>query len=1024
MSQKKQARGNAARSAARKAPQYTALWRGKRDRGSIWPLALLAGVGVIAIVGGYFMQNSALLGGDAKSESAASGAIRISEVMADNASTLITKSGEVPDWIEIQNTGAETVNLSHYSMLVESNINNIFVFPDCEIGPGEYVVIHANGMAQANGSEELNAPFKLGASGGDTLALLNAQNVVIDSVTLPEMDIDASYCRVDETSWQISTTGTPGSANVIGGAAVGGAQAEVQIYEGALEITEVMSSNSAYFADENGEFHDYVEIRNNSSASVDLEGWYLSDGSDKLKRWAFPEMTLPAGGSIAVHCSGYDRVASGHVHTNFKISANGESIYLSRPDGHTVSAVTLPPLVDTQAYSLFEGEWTTNLAPTPGYDNNLEIAAQLRDVQFSGNTTGLVISEIMASPSADSSDWVEIYNGSGQTIDLSNYGLSDDAAKPRKWQFPAGTTIAPGQYMGVYLSGMSGAYLEGLLNADFALAAEGGYMVCLSTPTGKIIDGVYLPKQYGNVSYGRSSGEYGFFFFADSTPGKANSGSHYRAKADIAEYSVRGGLYTTGQTLTVELSAPAGSRIYYTLDCTDPTEYSNLYTGPITITDTTILRTRVYRSGFMESYMDTQSYLFNISNPSNVYIISLVSDPDNLLSDEKGIMVKGPNALAEYPYGSMNVGANFWMDWEREAHVEMYSATGEQLISQECGIKLHGQFSRANSVKAFKIIARDEYGNNRFEYPIFSDRDYEEYQSFVLRCSGSDYERGFMRDSILTDLADDTSVMYQKTEIAICYLDGVYYSMFYIRERINTHSICQFEGWEGMEDDIDLIKANTKVMQGSNDTMAALLEWIKNNDTTTDAAYDYIASQIDIQNYIEYMSVQIFSGNTDTLNVKRYRNPLTDGKWRWVLFDLDWAFYTDTNSIQRWLTPGGMGNAKRTDNTLFIGCMKNPTFREQFLTYFAEQMATNFTTKNLLSKIEERYEILEPMLPQYLSQWNIDESFFQDELQKFINYAKTRPKKLLGYFQGAFNFSDEEMMHYFGDAIAIIQAES
>ena len=121
-------------------------------------------------------------------------------------------------------------------------------------------------------------------------------------------------------------------------------------------------------------------------------------------------------------------------------------------------------------------------------------------------------------------------------------------------------------------------------------------------------------------------------------------------------------------------------------------------------------------------------------------------------------------------------------------------------------------------------------------------------------------------------------------------------------------------------------------MQGSNDTFAALLSWVKSTDPTASDFYEKLSSAIDVRNYIEYMAVEIFSGNTDTLNVKRYRNANADGRWRWVLFDLDWAFTTDTNSINRWVTPGGMGNGLRTDNTLFVACMKNDQFRDEFLT--------------------------------------------------------------------------------------------
>ena len=992
-------------------------WQPRNPRGS-GAAAVIAVVGVLAALLLYFLQNSGVLALDTDTRAAENSAVRINEIVSQNESTLITESGQVPDLVEIINTGRGDVNIGGYGLMLKSDMRSMFSFPDAILRPGETMLVYCTG---SHGGGRMDAAFKLEASGGDVLILLGDNGKAVDAVELPELSADEAYLRKEDGSWETGNP-TPGSDNASN--SVRQAKQSAETENPGAELSEICSANTLYFPDENGEIHDYVEIHNPTGADISLNGWHLSDSSDKLRRWTFPDVILPAGGSIAVHCSGYNRTDNpAHLHTDFKLSRDGEEVYLSRPDGKPVSTIQTPVLESGQACSLVNGRWTTDLAPTPGRANTHEDAAAVHASVFGDRAAQLRINEIMTSPTQQAYDWIEIYNGSSQAVDLGGYGLSDNPAKPRKWQFPGGTIIRPGEYLGVFLSGSRLSSIGGFLNADFALSSAGGYTVSLCDPDGKVLDAAYVGAQYGGVAYGRVDGQQGFYLLESGTPGEANNVNYYHSREQEAGASVQGGLFEKGDSFTVELRAEPGCRIYYTLDSSDPDETSIPYTGPITISDTTILRSRVYGNGSMPSLIDTQSYLYDVNNDNgSVYVVSLVSDPENLFSNSSGILVKGPNAWAEYPYGKTNQGANFWMDWEREAHVELFEPDGDLVISQGCGIKLHGQYSRATDVKAFKVIARKQYGSNRFDYPIFSRRDYDQYQSFLLRASGQDYNLSFMRDSILSRLAANTSVMYMESEVGVCYLNGQYYSLMNLRERVNKFSICQFEGWEGMEDEIDLIKANDIVMQGSNDSFAELLYWVKRNDMSTQAAYDYLDSKIDIQNYIEYMAIECFVSNTDTLNVKRYRNAQADGKWRWVLFDLDWALNVDSNSLSRWLTEGGMGSGGLTDNTLFIACMKNPTFARQFIEHLAQRMATDFSTESIMNMFMERYDVIENLLPDYQRQWGIKAEDMQNAMYKLIQFIETRPAKMLSYVQKAMKFSDAQMQQYFADAIAVISA--
>ena len=463
-----------------------------------------------------------------------------------------------------------------------------------------------------------------------------------------------------------------------------------------------------------------------------------------------------------------------------------------------------------------------------------------------------------------------------------------------------------------------------------------------------------------------------------------------------------GGMYENGETLTVEFSAAPGARIFYTLDCSAPDETDAPYTGPIAVTGTTVVRAVAYQEGYLPSYSASQSYLYDAEHTMRV--VSMVADPEDIFGSE------GFHTLYE-------------RDLERPGHIEVYTENGAQMLSENCALRLHGQGSRKYQQKGFKVIARREYGTNRFRAPLFSGRDYTEYQSFLLRASSEDGRLTRMRDSILTALARGTDVLYQETELCVLYINGEYWGHYNMRERICAAMICQYEGWEGQEDSIDIVKGNDLVLRGSDDSFQAMLAYLREHGVPDDETLARVGEEVDLDSFIAYQALQIFVGNADTLNVKRYRNRNADGKWHWAIFDLDWGFYVDTNSIRRWLDPQGMGTSLATDNTLFIALMGNPTFYDRFLTYMGDMLSTQWTSLRIVEMIRERYLALTPELPRHQARWGQSRENFEERVAELVEYAKTRPRKLVGYFRDTLGLTGEEMEHYFGAAMRRIEEE-
>ena len=1016
----------------------------RSSAGGLTPLIVLLFAAIV--IAGYLVQKYLFPNGvtaHSTNDTVPESPVRITEVMSSNASVLSDDNGQYSDWFEVTNVSSEPVNL--YNWKVSKNaalLSKFFEFPNHTLAPGESALVFCTSTLQNNYGYAYHAPFKVSAA-GDTLVLYDASDAVRQTLEVPELPANASYAEKDGV-WASTFEPTPGMSN----ASEGGATIRIsrRVVESAVTITELMAKNASFLPDDDGNVYDWVEIHNSSDRSVNLNGYALSDSETNLQKWRFPDISIGPNGYLLVYCSGNDRRDPNRdLHAGFRLSGDGETLILTNASGQTVSYVEYGVLASDQSYSVREdGVWTTLLSPTPGFSNDFSGASEIDRMLTSQNSSGVFINEIMASASAGTStdanascDWVELYNSTSQPVNLSGWGLSDNSSAPRKWQFPEGTVIPAGSYIGIYLSGLN-TQKGGYYHTNFCLSSTEGEILVLSGPDGTIYDRAVLGAQYSNQSYGRINGKDGFYYLSGATPGTANVTTGYESRMLAPEFSMPGGMYDAGSRLSLTLSAEPGATIYYTLDCSTPdpaavggatytldpmvkdrtNRYQTyVYTSPIMIDSTTVVRAVSAKNGQLSSYVETQTYFVGVSHTMNT--LSLVLDPADLWDYRKGLYVFGPNAKQDYPYGSINSGANFWMTWEKDANVEIFSADKTPIISQGCGMRLHGQYSRAEDQKAFKVIARSKYGVSRFYANLFPNRDYTEYQSFVLRPSGEDTDKTRMRDSVLTALTAGSSVMYQDTKLCVVYLNGEYWGHYNMRERINSYSICQWEGWDvSLKDNVDLVKANTATMQGSVDTWNEIKSWYAKNGIDTAEKLAYVEQYIDVENYLQYVAVQMYTGNTDLLNCKKYRSSDYDGKWRWVLFDLDWAFYTDTNSVGRWLTKGGVGSGNKTDNSLFIALMKNPECKDYFLRYFAEHLRTNWSSEAVIAVIKERYDLLEPEIDQTLERWGISRSKYESEINSFVNYAKKRPGRLLYFFSK--ELTKAEMNTYFGDILETV----
>ncbi len=586
------------------------------------------------------------------------------------------------------------------------------------------------------------------------------------------------------------------------------------------------------------------------------------------------------------------------------------------------------------------------------------------------------ISEIMASnatvhPDPDLGeylDWVELYNTGSSVADISGWFLSDDPDNPARWSFPQGTLLAPYSYLLVYADGTGSG-----LHTSFKLSKE-GETILLANAAQTIVDSVAYPAQLTDISYGRSRTDPTLFgFFEDPTPGFINGTDLIGGVADPPRFSLNSGFYTGGRSVTLTSSTPS-AEIRYTLDGTEPTVSSPIYTAPLQIDSTSVVRARSYAPGWLSAPAVTHSFFIN--EPQNLPVISLVTDPDHFFSDETGIYVIGTAGVPGY---CTEVPHNVNMDWERPVNIELIEKNGTVGLNQMAGVKIFGGCSRVRyPIKSLALYARKEYETSSFDYRLFPDKPNDDYESFVLRAGADDQPFTMLRDPLSATVVKDViDVDLQAHRPVVVYINGEYWGIHNLREKINESYLEDNYGVN--PDSVELLASNPEdpwnTLSGSPDHYNAMIDFLRDNDISQEANYAYIRTQMEVDEYINYQIVQIFLGGRDWPgnNIKFWRMPSgPHQRWRWILYDMDHMFKEYFSDIMEEATEVDCGcdwPNPPWSTYLFRRLLENEEFRNEFIQRFALFSSTHFSRERLHGIIDEMEAELLPELPRHIERW-------------------------------------------------------
>lgn len=700
---------------------------------------------------------------------------------------------------------------------------------------------------------------------------------------------------------------------------------------------------------------------------------------------------------------------------------------------------------------------------------HLKTPTLLPNIQYSPT---LVINEVMASNdrtiednSGKSSDWIEIYNPTSSPVDLANYYITDNPSNLTKYRFgsTSGQVVVPAN--GYKIIWASGNDLVG--HTSWSLSADGENVVLVAPDGTTIIDQMTFPAQRTDVSYGRMPGSPNtLVFFSPSSPGAANlSVNAYQGFLTPPTFSHNGGIYTSNFDLSIT-SSGSGETLYYTNDGSDPDpsnlsgtsfQYKNtypsgsflnqsyitrIYSSSINITDRssspnsvsmkasagrnthtyfpsspitkgTVIRVQSRKAGYIPSEIVTHTY-FRFSSPTKYSfpLHSVVLPEKDLFDYWDGFYTPGIHYDTIANQNIYCPRGNYYLKdlFEKQGSFEYFEA-GSRKIGGNVIYKIHGGCSTQNPKKSLRVRSKDP-----LPHPLFSNLPGKEYEQLVLRTGGNEDANSMIRDAFFHDISNKLDFEYMESTPSITFINGEYWGITNIRERIADNYLATRVGVN--KDKLDLIEfsgGTLELKEGSLTHYNAMMSFVNANNLAVTTNYNTLLTMIDEQNVLDYLIAEIFSGNNDwpLSNLRMWRSnadlvagkKFFDGKWRYILYDVDMGlnFQTsiDHHTLNHVLNPA-------VENTLlFRKMMESPLFKDKLLNRLSDILNTHYLstrTRSVLTSWRNRFAT---EMPEHIARWSepYSMSYWHDNVDNIDSFLNQRPGIVREQFRAKYSIS-------------------
>jgi hypothetical protein len=603
-------------------------------------------------------------------------------------------------------------------------------------------------------------------------------------------------------------------------------------------------------------------------------------------------------------------------------------------------------------------------------------------------------------PQGKTEDWIELYNSGSSSVNLQGYALSDGGGD--KWYFP-NTSIAPYSFKIIVASG-DDVYSGGLYHTDFKIGND-EKTIMLYDVSGQVVDEcIRVHNLQVNHSFGRSpDGGANWCYFDAATPNASNNASTcYAGYETTPVFSVQGGKYSAAISVQISTTSPTGV-VRYTTNGNTPTPFSPLAGAPINIGSTKVISARTFSTtNNLPSPVANNTYFINES--FSLQVFSITTDSSSLWDWNTGIYVMGPNADTAYPH----YGANYWQDWEKTAQVEYFDGQQVKKFESATGLKIFGGYSRVFPQKSLKLKFRKHYGMAKMPLTVIPEKPFvKSYEDVILRNGGSDNYATHFRDAFMQRLMRSTHTDYMAYEPAMVFVNGEFWGFYETREKQDEKYIENNHGVSSKKIDFLSHEGNLYTHSGSDTGFYNMYNYLMTASPLDAGYYPRASKMLDLENFTDYFIGETYYGNKDWVgdwvnNIKLWRPQEGPGKWRYILWDVDWGMGLFSNANVNYLNRARYPAVPNFHSDMFNELLTNIEYRNYFVNRYADIINTVYQQDNVASLLYSMRDEVAPYMERHFLKWGGSVFGWHQEIQKVLDFNATRINTARAHIQNEF----------------------